>query len=149
MSRLLLTALLLCLGLFGAPCLQAADEIVLLAKDAKIDGPSARYDPVAKAIRYWGGTNVVVSWSIQIPAKGTYRVFMQYASPRQAEEGQIAIGDLKTRFLTVSTGAWGNYAEQDIGPVLLRKPGSAEFSLRFTKPASGWDFQKVRLVKED
>lgn len=145
----LIAEVVMCVGLCGALCAQASEEIVLLAKDAKIDGPTAKYDPAAKAIRYWGSTNVIVSWSVQLPARGSYRIFMTYAAPKPATEGELSIGELRTKFLPVSTGGWGKYSEQDIGPVLLRKPGSVELSLQLTKPASGWDFQKVRLVKED
>jgi len=153
--RKLILPVILYVGLCNALAAQAADEIVMEAGAAKIDGPDARYDdkPGTKAIRYWNNTNVVVSWSVQIPARGAYRVLLTYASPQKdpdSNQAEISIGNQTTTFSPVSTGGFGNYAEQDIGPVLLRKPGQAEVKLRFIRMKSlGWDFQKIRLVKED
>jgi hypothetical protein len=133
----------------------AADEpkeILLPTSQAKIEG-KARYDdaPSQKCVRYWDGTNIVLRWSINVPARAAYRVFVTYAAPDGAtgNEAEVAVGNQIAKFQLKGSGGWGMFAEQDIGPVLLRTPGPAELSVKITKrKGPAWDFRSVRLVPE-
>jgi len=130
----------------------AADEIVLPAKDAKLAGPDAKYENAYKAICSWRNTNIVATWTVQIPAKGAYRVFLTYSTlaTSAGNEAEITIGNQRAAFSIAATRGWDDYAEHDIGPVLLRNPGSAELSLKVTKiKTKVWNVRMLRLVKED
>lgn len=133
----------------------AADEpreILLPTSQAKIEG-KARYDgsPGNQCVRYWDGTNIVQRWAITVPARAAYRVFVTYSAPdsSQGNEAEVVVGSQVAKFLLKGTGGWGTFAEQDIGPVLLRTPGPAELSVKITKrKGTAWDFRSLRLVPE-
>lgn len=142
--------------LFGCSAARiAADEpkeILLPASQAKIEG-KARYDdsPANKCIRYWDGTNIVLRWSFNVPARAAYRVFVTYCTPGggPGNEAEVAVGSQVAKFQYEATGGWGKFEEKDIGPLLLRTPGPAELSVKITKrKGHAWDFRSVRLVPE-
>lgn len=146
---------MICAIAFAAFAADEAKEIFLPAKDAKIEGPDVRYDDGAdyKCMRAWKSTNVVLTWSFNIPAKAAYRIFVTYAAPNDANgcEAEIATGGQVARFFVQPTGDWKKFAERDLGPILLRKPGPAELTVRVTRKVGGsvWDFRSLRLVAEN
>lgn len=148
------------LAALAAATVRAADDppgtIVLDAKDAKIEnnGGSARYEtaPNRLCIGYWGSTSTVVRWSFEVTQKAAYRIIMVQAcgpdSPGSRFEvlvgNQRATGDVET------TGDWGRFVDLDIGPILLRKPGTCELSVRgiFKPGRSVMNLRAVKLVPE-
>lgn len=132
--------------------LQAHGEELPAAK-AKIAG-GARYDggEAFRCIRYWGSTNVTATWKTEVPAKGTWRVFVTYACPKDlaGSEFEMSLGDQKVNGTTVSTGGWETFKEMDLGPVIFRKPGKIDVVLRVTRmrKSSCWDLRAVRLAPE-
>lgn len=131
----------------------APPSLVLDGSAAKVTG-GARYDGSAqqRCIRYWGKTNVVATWSVAVPARGTYRVFATYScDPHVAGSSyEIQIGNQKANGVVQGTERWGVFKEFDLGPVLFRKPETVEVSLRGTKVVRGtlWDLRSLRLVPE-
>jgi len=143
-----------CFVLIACACMAAdgATEIILAAKDAKVEGPAA-YQSFANAVG-WNNTNAVVSWTVQLPAKGAYRVFLTYATPHaQATNdfAELSLGNQKAVFEIEPTQGWHDQVEHDIGPLLVRSTGSAELTVRLTKVvrAKVWNLRAIRLVKED
>ncbi len=137
--------------------LMAADDsriILLETKDAKIEG-GGRYDDTNgyKCIRDWKTTNVVARWNFDVPAKGSYRVLLTYACPRDGDgsEIEVNVGTQRANGLTESTGNWTTFKEFDLGPVLLRRPAATELSVKATRAAHGsvWDLRSVKLVREE
>ncbi len=152
-KRVLIPLMLLAIP-FATFAADEAKEILLPTKDAKMEGPDVRYDDGAeyKCIRSWKSTNVVLTWSFNVPAKAAYRIFVTYAAPNDANgsEAEIATGGQVARFFLQPTGDWRKFVERDLGPILLRKPGPAELTVRVTRKAGGsvWDFRSLRLVPE-
>jgi hypothetical protein len=152
------TSVFLVLAGLSVFCVAAAEKpgaIDLPAKTAKIAGPDAAYDEGSeyRCIRSWKTTNVVLRWSFTIPAKGAYRMFINYSAPHTSDnsEALIECGNQRASFFVKSTGDWRRFVEADLGPILFRKPGEAELTLRVTAkmPGSVWDFRSLRLVPED
>ena len=131
-----------------------ARTILLETKDAVIEG-DARYDGGADfhCLRDWKSTNVVARWQVNIPAKGAYRVLLTYACPHPSAGStiEVDVGTQRASGFTESTGSWQTFKEFDLGPVLLRKPGQTELSVKATYAAHGsvWDLRCVKLARED
>jgi hypothetical protein len=146
--------LMLCALPFATLATEEAKDVFLPTKDARIEGPDAKYDDGAefKCVRNWKSTNIVLRWSFNVPAKAAYRIFVTYAAPYDGEgcEAEVATGSQIARFTVRATGDWRKFEERDLGPILLRQPGPAELSVRVTKKMGGsvWDFRSLRLVQE-
>lgn len=149
-----LMLLTLCALPLAAGAADGSGEILLPSKAAALEGPDAKYDDGAefKCIRNWKSTNVVLRWSFDVPAKAAYRVYVTYAAPNDATgcEAELATGNQVAKFMVKTTGDWRKFVETDLGPILLRKPGPAELTIRVTRKMGGsvWDFRSLRLVPE-
>ena len=130
-----------------------AGDVALEAAKAKLSG-GARYDrnPDLNCIRYWGSTNVTATWKADAVPRGTWRVFITYACPDNmaGSEFELSVGGQKVTGRTAGTGSWLVFKEMDLGPVILRRSGPLDVSLRISRMArsSAWDVRGIRLVPE-
>jgi hypothetical protein len=134
----------------------AGDVIALDSKNARIedrDG-SAKYEDIAnrRCVGFWHGTNVVVTWKFDVPEKGAYRVIVVYAAlvPEPGSEIEVNVANQRANGLAKPTKDWGKFEELDLGPVLLRKTGPAEVTVKVTRMSGGHglNLRAIRLVRE-
>ena len=145
--------------IFRSAVLFAADGSrtnILDTKNATLEGPNARYDggPDFHCIRDWKNTNIVARWNFDVPAKGAYRVLLTYACPTNlfGSEIEVTVGSQRAGGFTESTGTWITFKEFDLGPLLLRKPGTTEVAVKITRilnKSGAWDLRTVKLVREE
>ena len=140
----------------GGTVFAAGDSrtIVLDTKDAKVESHRAYFDAGTRhCVRDWKDTNTIVRWKFDVPAKGAYRVLLTYACPQNiaGSEIEVSVGPQHANATTQSTGDWDTFKEFDLGPVLLRKPGPCELSVKATRAAgiNVFDLRTVKLVKDD
>jgi hypothetical protein len=133
----------------------AAGDIVLEAVNAKVNaaGSGAKFEPGSdrRCIGFWKSTNVTVSWTVQIPERATYRVVFIYATIAPAPpEVEVTVGGQRANGFAKPTGDWGKFEEADLGPVMVRKPGTVEVVARVTRMvgANAVNLRAVKLVKE-
>ena len=134
-------------------CSWAAETISLEAINARVTG-SARYESTTRNIGYWNSPTVHVSWSTNVSVPGTYRVRIVYAC--QTKSGgatyNVVLGNQKANGTVRETGSgWHTYVEEDLGPVLLRKPGPLTVEVVPTsKPGMAvMNLRKLILVREE
>lgn len=148
-----------CVILLGVFCTlrayAAMGDILLEAVNAKVDaaGGGAKYETASdrRCIGFWKSTNVTVRWSVEVPQRATYRVIFIYATiAADAPEVEVAVGSQKANGFAKPSGDWGKFLEVDLGPVLVRKPGTVEVVARVTRMVGGnaVNLRGVRLVKE-
>lgn len=145
------------LAVFAALCVRAAEgDVVLEAVNGKVEaaGSGARYEAGLdrRCIGYWKSTNVTVSWRFELKERATYRVILVYATlaPEPGPEVEVLVGSQKANGFAKPTGDWGKFVELDLGPVLVRKPGTVEVVARVTRMVgvNAVNLRAVRLVKE-
>lgn len=145
-------------GLVWALVAWAADPpgtVVLAAKDAKLSGDGMmRYQPETnrQCIGHWNSTTGTIAWTFHAPAKQTYRVVVVAAcvTPEAGSEFEVAVGTQIARGKGPDTGAWGNFVDVDLGPVMVRKPGEVAVTIRGTKIAKRavMNLRAIKLVPE-
>lgn len=136
---------------------EPAGSVVLEAVSAKIiraAGDTAKFETAGdrRCVGYWHSTNTVVRWTFELKERATFRVVLVYASqcPEPGPEVEVTAGAQKANGFVKPTGDWGKFTEQDLGPVLLRKPGTVEVAARVTRMCGerGVNLRAVKLVKE-
>lgn len=131
--------------------LQAADPIVLKARDAMVAGPEAKYESggARDCIGFIHSTNVTITWKFDLPQRGAYRVFVLYSTGPKLGGGafEVTAGGQRADGSPVDTGDWGNFKELDLGPILLRKPGPTELVVRPTRLVNNRHVMNLRSVK--
>ena len=132
-----------------------AGTIVLPARDATLeagDGTMQFHGKERGVIGHWNSTNSVAAWKVTVPAKATYRVILTIACDvtNAGSEVSVEMGGQRATGVVPDTGGWGVMKDQDLGPVLLRKPGEYELTVRATKrPHSAvMNLKAVKLVPE-
>ncbi len=132
------------------------EAIVLDSKDAVIDaaGGKAQYESKEdrRCVGYWESTNVVVRWTTTVPAKGAWRVAVEYAAqlPDPGPEVEVVAGNQRASGILRPTGDWGKFVLADLGPILFRKAGSIEVTVKTISLCRGHgiNLRGVRLMRE-
>ena len=103
-------------------------------------------------IGHWNSTNSVARWKVTVPAKATYRVILTIGCDgnNAGSEVVVEMGGQRATGVVPNTGGWSTMQDQDLGPILLRKPGDYELTVRATKrPHSAvMNLKAVKLVPE-
>ena len=131
----------------------AAESIALEAASAKVTG-GARYEPTSQNIGYWNSVGCRATWSTNLTSPGTYRVHIVYACQDKAAGStyDVILGNQKANGTVRATGTgWHTYIEEDLGPVLLRKPGPLTVDVvSKSKPGQAvMNLRKIILVREE
>lgn len=137
----------------SANAVAAPETIALEASAAKVTG-SARYEPTTQNIGYWNSIASRVTWTTSVAVAGTYRVHIVYACQDKAAGGtyDVNVGNQKANGTVRATGtSWHTYLEEDLGPVLLRKPGplSVEVVAKSKPGQAVMNLRRILLVREE
>jgi len=131
---------------------RAGETIELPAKDAVISGNGHAHlkDAAIPEIAGWDSTNSIVTWKISEVPKGTYKVIAVYSCDDMNAGSKLAVtvGNQHADFVVESTTTWMNYKEADLGPVMIRRPGPVDVTVRITdKPHRfGINLRALKLV---
>ena len=151
-----LNILLAALWLPCAVLAGTADAITLDAKSATIEDPTheAKYESGGDrmCVGFWHTTNVVVRWTCDVPRKGAYRVILVHAAQISdpGSEVEVTVDGQRANGFVKPTGDWGRFEDADLGPVILRKPGQVEVTVKVTRfwAGRGMNLRAVRLERE-
>lgn len=122
----------------------ARGDIRLFAKDARIHGTKARYEPQPhkNTIGFWTQPEDWVSWDFQVANAGRYEVEVQQGCKDGGSEVAVEVGGKALTFTVVGTGHFQQFIQKTIGVVELpagpqtlavkpaRKEGAAVMDLR-------------------
>ncbi len=122
----------------------ATGDIRLQAKDAKVHGTNARYEPQTykNTIGYWSKAEDWVSWDFAVATAGRYEVEVLQGCKDGGSEVAIEIGGKTLNFTVTGTGHFQQFIQKTIGTVELsagpqtlalkpqKKQGAAVMDLR-------------------
>lgn len=100
-------------------------EFLLQAADAEVTGGNAQYESDKRAIGYWTSLEDRVSWYIEVPAPGDYRVVVQQASdPSNGADASYSVVANRSWVAgkVLPTKSWSDFQVVDLGKIHL--PGS-------------------------
>ena len=153
MSLRLITCLLLL-----APALCGtlrAESIELRARDAVLagGGPTRYFTNSAHdCIGHWTTTNVTATWSFALKERGTYRVVavVAHEDGGSAARFTVEVGDQRANGVIPRTGGWFRFTELDLGPVILRRPGTVQVVVHvdFLKGGGAMNLRAIRLERQ-
>lgn len=131
-----------------------AGEIVLEAGDATLTRGSARYDASLDVIRDWRAADTVASWRFELPAKKTFNVILVYSCPATSagSEAVVTVADQRVAHIVTASPDANTHKERNIGPIILRKPGTQELRIQMPDKKGlhgAWNLRAVRLVPEN
>lgn len=129
--------------------MQVSDGSLLLeAKDAQVEGNSAKFEEAKKAIGFWTDANDVVSWNFQITKPGNFRVLASIACDKDSDGSLASLyQDRQERqFVVHDTGGWDKFKEIDIGSISISKDGPAKISIK-ARMKPGYAVMNLRSIK--
>lgn len=134
-------------------CTRAAEPLRLKVASATVSGgPKLETIGGAQNIGFWNSIDGLVAWKTNLPARGTYRVIAVVSCPKgvNGSEFVVDVGNQRANGIVPATGAWTNYVDVDLGPVILRQPGPLDVVVRaIRKPKSAvMNLREIRLVPE-
>ena len=96
-------------------------DIRLFAKDAKVHGETARYEPQSykNTIGYWTKPEDWVSWDFAVASAGKYEVEVLQGCKDGGSEVAVEVGGATLKFTVVGTGHFQNFIQKTIGAVDL------------------------------
>jgi hypothetical protein len=99
----------------------ASGDIRLFAKDARIHGTKARYEPEPhkNTIGYWTVPEDWVSWDFEVARAGRYEVEVQQGCKDGGSEVAVEIAGQTLAFTVVGTGHFQHFIQKTLGTVDL------------------------------
>jgi arylsulfatase A-like enzyme len=99
----------------------ASGDIRLFAKDARIHGTKARYEPEPhkNTIGYWTVPEDWVSWDFEVARAGRYEVEVQQGCKEGGSEVAVEIAGQTLAFTVVGTGHFQHFIQKTLGTVDL------------------------------
>ncbi len=100
-------------------------SVTLDAKDAKIEGPNARYEESEKSVAWWTNVDTSLKWIAKIPRPGKYRVELNFAVFGNANHGELSItaGDQTTEAVINSSNGIINFEWGQAGEITINRAG--------------------------
>ena len=100
-------------------------SVTLMANQATVYGQKLRYEPKPKklCIGYWTVPTDYVTWKMEVPATGKYKITM-YQGCTEDNAGSLVdvlIGDTKLAFKVKPTGHFQKFEPVEVGALILRK----------------------------
>lgn len=108
------------------------DELILQARDAKLQGPEIALQE-GSHIGFWTDPEATASWELQVPAPGVFRVKALYSSAKKysGSDAKLTIGNMTLSAKVTSTKNWNTYEVLDFGEIELNQVGTVECQLGF------------------
>jgi hypothetical protein len=99
----------------------ATGDIRLLAKDARVHGATARYEPQPhkNTIGYWTRVEDWVSWDFDVPTAGRYEVEVQQGCKEGGSDVAVEVGGTTLKLTVVGTGHFQHFIQKTVGVVDL------------------------------
>lgn len=157
MKTIIRTLLVIAVLGLAARAGKAADPegtIVLRGSAATLSGWAAGSSVLTNhyVISFWTGTNKTVKWPVSVPARRTYRLFLQLAcdSSEAGSQFEVRVAGQVVNGTVPGTGGWSKYEQLDMGPVMIRKPGDYDLEIQAVKLTRGglMNLKSVKLVPE-
>jgi len=124
-------------------------RLILLATAARIYGPSLVLEEKYRNLGYWQHVDDHAIWTVAIPAKGKYRVQLDYACADEMQGNTIVVQSTgqQVAWKVDGTGGWDNYRGKEIGTLQLPE-GEVEMVLRSSGAIQGalLDLRSIRLI---
>jgi alpha-L-fucosidase len=96
-------------------------------------------------IGFWDKANEWISWKLNVPAAGSYKVTAEIAANSDGSEFTVEIADQKIGGKAPQTGSWEEFKTVEIGKVEIKDSGDKTLSV---KPnAERWHAINLRNVK--
>lgn len=126
------------------------DRIVLPAREARIEGAAKL---MGDRIGAWDSLAARAVWTTTVARAGTYRVFFEYACPKNSAgtEFEVLVGSQRANGIIAGTADWTHFTKLDLGPVFIRKPGPCRVEVvptRSPRTRSLMDLRSITLQRE-
>ncbi len=94
---------------------------------------------------FWDNGSDTVSWMVQFPKAGNYKVQTACASMNDGVAFTVSVGGQVANAIAVQTGDWGKFAPLDLGSVAIEKPGRFEVRVQ-AKDRAHWHAINLRAL---
>ena len=102
-------------------------------------------------VGYWDKALEYPSWTIHVPAKGTYKVQVDYSTGNGPTAFDVSIAGQTLTSKAVGTSAWTDYHTLTLGVVKITKPGSVLVTAKPHDPSAwkGINIRSLTLTRSD
>jgi putative membrane-bound dehydrogenase-like protein len=134
--------------------IKAVKEVVALhAVDAEIFGEAIAFEAPFQNIGMWQGLNDHVIWTVQVPKRGTYDVYLDWACDNGSAGNTLILEapDVSLTHEVAGTGGWSHYLRVRIGRMKLEE-GLQRIKVRPAGPAlhgALLDLRTIYLAPQD
>ncbi|HMP16810.1 MAG TPA: c-type cytochrome, partial [Gemmatales bacterium] len=111
----------------------------LLASEAEIYGNAITFENDYQNIGYWHGLEDHVCWNIDIPSKGDYDIYFDWACDNSSAGNQylLDIGGVLIQKEVAGTGGWDKYLRVRVAQAVPLHPGVQRLKLSPASPPAG------------
>ena len=126
----------------------AKGSFVLNAEDATLHGDQIRPENQGGQpnIGFWDNPTDWVSWKVQCPKAGAFKVAASVATPHSGAEFVLEVAGSQLAGKPATTSGWADFATVDLGQVQISQPGEQLVKVR-AKDAASWKAINLRSVK--
>lgn len=120
----------------------------LPASQAEIYGQAITFESDYQNIGMWHGVNDYVSWTIEVPAKGEYDVYFDWACANDNAGNRyvLEIGDTTINKEVAGTGGWSQYLRVRLGANIPLQAGVQRVKLRPAGPTLKGALMDLRTI---
>jgi len=124
----------------------------LQATACRVQGSTLVYQDEWKTLGFWGSEDDIASWTIEVPADGTFDVLVDYSCDDgvAGNSYKIQVGKAELIAKASSTGSWETFKEVSVGSLELQA-GRQSLSVQAVKPLNQYliDLRNVRLIPKN
>jgi putative heme-binding domain-containing protein len=129
------------------------EVLALRAADAEIFGDGIAYEAPFQNIGMWHGLNDHVIWTVQVPKRGSYDVYLDWACDNGSAGNRFILEAPETSLTheVADTGGWSHYLRVRIGRIKLEE-GLQRIKVRPAGPAlhgALLDLRTIYLAPQD
>jgi len=141
------------LGLYAAGVFDADSSAleVRASGGVTIHGNHARHEsaPDGDIIGRWNGTDTSVSWVVEVPRPGAYRVAVTYAAGPACKGNRfrVSVGEASLEAPVESTGDWGRFLTRRLGTLEVREAGHRRLTVEPLGRVRGPGLMNLRAVR--
>ena len=102
-------------------------------------------------VGYWDKALEYPSWTIHVPAKGVYKVQVDYSTGNGPTAFEVTIAGQALTSKTVGTSAWTDYHALNLGVIKIATPSSVLVTVRPHDPSAwkGINIRSLTLTRSD